>query len=116
MFHGPQRHVEPFMQGADCCLCPSLWAEAAGLVNLEAQASGLPVIASDIGGIPEYVSEGKTGFLFPPGDAAELANRVCRLLTDPGLQQRFGRAARQLAEQQFSPAARLAEMVDLYRS
>lgn len=116
VFHGPQPHVEPFMQGADCFVCPSLWAEAAGLVNLEAQATGLPVIASDVGGIPEYVADGQTGFLFPPGDAAQLADRVRRLLADPALRQRFSQAARALVEEHFSPAARLPEMVALYRS
>jgi glycosyltransferase involved in cell wall biosynthesis len=116
VFHGPQWHVEPFMQGADCFVCPSLWAEAVGLVNLEAQASGLPVIASNVGGIPEYVADGRTGFLFPPNNAVELADRVRRLLDDPALRQRFSRAARVLAEEQFSPAARVPEIVALYRS
>jgi len=115
-FHGPQRYVEPFMQGADCLVCPSLWAEAAGLVNLEAQASGLPVIASDVGGIPEYVAEGQSGFLFPPGNFAELADRVRRLLVDPSLRQLISHAARALVEEQFSPTARLPELVALYRS
>ncbi len=67
-FLGPQRHVEPFMQAADCALCPSVWAEAVGLVNLEAMACGLPVVASRIGGIPELIADGRTGILFPPGD------------------------------------------------
>jgi len=116
VFMGPQKHVEPFMQAADCFACPSLWAEAAGLVNIEAQASGLPVIASDVGGIPEYVADGSTGFLFPCGDPAGLADRIRRLLTDVALRQRFSEAARMLAEEHFSPAVHLAEMLELYRS
>jgi glycosyltransferase involved in cell wall biosynthesis len=116
VFLGQQAHVEPFMQAADCFVCPSVWAEAAGLVNLEAQASGLPVIASRVGGIPEYVADGRSGFLFSPGDAAELADCVSRLVADPGLRRRMGAAARELALQQFSPAARLPEMIALYRS
>src|SRR5262245_27839661 len=103
------------MQTADCFVCTSRWAEAAGLVNIEAQASGLPVIASDIGGIPEYVADGQTGFLFPPNSAAELADRVRRLLTDPNLHQRLGHAARDWAKENFSPSARLAEWIDHYR-
>ena len=116
IFHGSQQHVQPYMQGADCFVCPSLWAEAAGLVNLEAQASGLPVIASNVGGIPEYVDDGRTGFLFPAGNAGELANRICRLMTDPPLRERLGEAARVLVEEQFSTAARLGEMVAIYGS
>ena len=73
------------MQGADCFVCPSLWAEAAGLVNLEAQSSGLPTVASNVGGIPEYVADGKTGFLFSPGNATELADRIRQLLSDAAL-------------------------------
>jgi glycosyltransferase involved in cell wall biosynthesis len=115
IFQGPQRHVEQFMQGADCFVCPSLWAEAAGLVNIEAQASGLPVVASDVGGIPEYVLDGSTGFLFPPNNAAELADRVRRLLSDRPLAQRFSQAARAFVEEKFSPSARLSEMLALYR-
>ncbi|MGP0065159.1 MAG: glycosyltransferase family 4 protein, partial [Isosphaeraceae bacterium] len=49
-FLGPRRNVEPLLQAADCALCPSVWAEAAGLVHLEALACGLPVVASRIGG------------------------------------------------------------------
>jgi glycosyltransferase involved in cell wall biosynthesis len=116
IFVGPQHHVEPFMQAADCFVCPSLWAEATGLVNLEAQASGLPVIASDVGGIPEFVAEGQTGFLFPVGNATELADRVQRLLADPALQHRFSMAARAWVEEQFSPSARLSDMMNSYRS
>ena len=78
IWHGSQEYVQPYMQAADCFVCPSLWAEAAGLVDLEAQASGLPVIASNVGGIPEYVADGCTGLLFPAGNAHELAERIRR--------------------------------------
>jgi glycosyltransferase involved in cell wall biosynthesis len=116
VFMGPQQHVEPFMQAADCFVCPSLWAEAAGLVNIEAQGCGLPVIASDVGGIPEYVADGQTGFLFPRGDSAALAERVGRLVSDAALRQRLGEAARTFVESHFSPTTRLGETLDLYRS
>ena len=72
--------MEPLLQAADCAVCPSIWSEAAGLVNLEAQACGLPVIARRIGGIPELVEDGRTGFLFTPGDHRELAERLRRPL------------------------------------
>lgn len=112
---GLQRQVQPFMQAADCYLCPSLWAEAAGLVNLEAQACAQPVIASRIGGIPEYVADGRTGLLFMPGDHHDLARCVRQLLDDPGLRDRLGQQGRIRALEEFSPEARLPEWLDLYR-
>ncbi|MFO0964220.1 MAG: glycosyltransferase family 4 protein [Gemmataceae bacterium] len=112
---GLQRDVQPYLQAADCFVCPSLWGEAAGLVNLEAQACGTPLIASRIGGIPEYVVEGRTGLLFPPGDHHALAACVRRLVVDADLRARFARDARAHALEHFSPDVRLPEWVDLYR-
>jgi glycosyltransferase involved in cell wall biosynthesis len=114
-FLGNQPQVQPFMQAADCLVCPSLWAEAAGLVNLEALASGLPVVASRIGGIPEYVEDGRTGLLFPPGDSAALAECLRRLAADRELRRAMGRAARQAAVERFSAESRLAEYLNYYR-
>ena len=115
-FLGLQSRVEPYMQAADALVCPSRWAEAAGLVNIEAQACGLPVLASRIGGIPEYVMDGRTGLLFPPGDDAALAAAARRLTDDPGRRRDMGRAARELAVGRFSAAARIGDYLDLYRS
>jgi glycosyltransferase involved in cell wall biosynthesis len=115
LFLGNQAHVEPFLQAADCFVCPSLWAEAAGLVNLEAQASGLPVVASRIGGIPEYVEDGRTGLLFPPGDVHALAGCLRRLYDTPALCRELGRQARLATVARFSSESRLAAYLDLYR-
>jgi glycosyltransferase involved in cell wall biosynthesis len=115
-FHGLQKDVAPFMQAADCFVCPSLWAEAAGLVNLEASASGLPVIASRIGGIPEYVENGRTGFLFPPGDYQELARCVQSLKEDSALYQNISAEARAWAIEKFSADSGVREYLDLYRA
>ena len=115
-FLGLQARVEPYMQAADVFVCPSRWAEAAGLVNIEAQACGLPVLASRIGGIPEYVIDGRTGVLFAAGDHEELADAVRRLLDSPDRFRAMGREARELAVGQFSVAARLEDYLNLYRS
>jgi glycosyltransferase involved in cell wall biosynthesis len=114
-FWGLQRHVEPFLQAADCFVLPSRWQEAAGLVILEAQATGLPVVASRVGGIPEYVDEGRSGLLFAPEDARQLANHVRRLSVDTQLCRRLGQNARGLAQTRFSIECRLPEILDLYR-
>jgi glycosyltransferase involved in cell wall biosynthesis len=115
-FLGLQHQVEPYMQAADVFVCPSLWSEAAGLVNIEAQACGLPALASRVGGIPEYVLDGRTGALIPPGDPDALARAVRLLLDDPLRFREMGRAARDLTVARFSVAARLEEYLGLYRS
>jgi glycosyltransferase involved in cell wall biosynthesis len=114
-FFGQQTLVEPFMQAADCLLCPSLWAEAAGLVNLEALSSGLPVLASRIGGIPEYVEDGKTGLLFPPANHEALAALMCRLAGHPAECRRLSAQARASAVERFSVANNINDYLDLYR-
>jgi glycosyltransferase involved in cell wall biosynthesis len=114
-FLGLQSQVEPYMQAADAFVCPSLWGEAAGLVNIEAQSCGLPVLASRIGGIPEYVQDGQTGFLFPPGDDESLAAAARRLQDDPQRRRDMGRNAREWAVGRFSLTARLDDYLELYR-
>ena len=113
-FLGKQSHVEPFMQAADCFICPSLWGEATGLVNLEAQASGIPVIASRIGGIPEFVTHEKTGFLFAPGDDVALAKYIRTLAENPKLHACFCSEARKTAVEKYSTVSRLDEYVRAY--
>jgi len=114
-FHGLQKNVAPFMQAADCFVCPSLWAEAAGLVNLEASASGLPIIASRIGGIPESVEDGRTGFLFLPGDHDELARCVQSLNDDSVMHRRMSLEARAWAVEKFSADSGVLEYLNTYR-
>lgn len=69
-------------------------AEAFGMVLAEANASGRPVIGSDIGGIPEFVKPGRNGLLARPGDPRDLARNILRLLSDPTEAARMGRAGR----------------------
>ncbi len=76
-------------------LTPSTWPEPFGIVAIEAMLSGRPVIASRIGGLTEIVLNGETGLLVPPGDAPALQKAIQRLLADPALRERMGRAGRQ---------------------
>lgn len=68
--------------------------EGFGLVYLEAGAHGLPIVAHDIGGVPEAVSHGETGLLVKPGDKAALTQAFSKLITDPALRHRLGAAGR----------------------
>jgi len=78
------------------------WTEAFPLVIPEAMASGLPVIATSVGAIPDFVRDGEDGFLVPPKDPRTLAQSVCRLLDDEGLRQRISQRVRERAPREFS--------------
>jgi L-malate glycosyltransferase len=79
--------------------------EGLGLATLEASACGLPVVGGDGTGVRETIEHGRTGFLFPPGDAAALADAMLRLARDPELRAAMGRAGRELVLDRFSPDA-----------
>ena len=70
-------------------------SELLGLVALEAMASGTPVIASRLGGLPEIVEDGVTGYLVPPGDVSTLRERLTQVLADPAGAARLGSSARE---------------------
>jgi glycosyltransferase involved in cell wall biosynthesis len=89
-FVGEQRDVSPYLQGADCLICPSIWHEAMGFVNLEAMASRLPVLASRIGGIPEIVDDETSGLLVDSGDVGQLAMALRRLISSPDFCLKLG--------------------------
>ncbi len=77
-------------------------SELLGLVVLEAMASGTPVICSRLGGLPEIVEHGVTGYLVKPGDVAELREHIAELTADPALAARLGRNARELVLARFT--------------
>lgn len=84
-------------------------------VILESMASGKPVIASNVGGSPEAILDGKTGFLIEPQDPDELAAKTIVLLKDKNLRERMGRAARKRAEDLFSTTKMLERYENLYQ-
>lgn len=85
---------------ADVYVLPSLW-EVFGIVLLEAMACGLPCVGAEVGGIPEVVADGRTGFLFPRGDANALADRLRVLIEDEPLRRRMAGEARRRAVDDF---------------
>jgi N-acetyl-alpha-D-glucosaminyl L-malate synthase BshA len=91
-FLGKVENVGDVLRGADLFLLPSS-TESFGLAALEAMACGVPVIASAVGGIPEVVDDGKTGYLAPPGDVTTMADRALRVLENPAAQARMKEAA-----------------------
>ncbi len=106
----PAARVAEAFAGADVFLMPAVtdWKgeqEGFGLVVIEAMLSGLPVVASRSGGIPDIIQDGETGLLAPERDAAALARAICRLQDDPALGARLAQAAARRVEAVFSPEA-----------
>ncbi len=104
-----QADLRPFFQKASLFALSSV-TEALPNVVLEAMASGLPVVATKVGGLPEVVVSGRTGWLVPPGEPATLAQAVIQLLADAELRRTFGQAGRERVERDFS----LKQMVSSY--
>lgn len=100
--------------GARFVVVPSIWYEPFGLACLEGYASGKPVIASAIGGLPEVVRDGETGALVPPGDAEALAEVMRKWWSDPARCASAGRAGRQLAETEYAPQKYLERILAIY--
>ncbi|HEY6567431.1 MAG TPA: glycosyltransferase, partial [Actinomycetota bacterium] len=88
----PQSSLADFYAAADVVLVPSR-SESFGLVALEAQACGTPVVAAEVGGLRYVVQDGRTGFLVEGHDPGDHAERLLQLLADPGLQSRMGAEA-----------------------
>lgn len=107
--------VEHILGASDMLVCPSRWQEAFGLVIAEAAACGLPVVATDRGGIPEVVSDGETGVLVPAANPAALCDRIVALLDDEALRMRMGQAARERALRLFSLDKQVEQTVHLYQ-
>ena len=87
---------------ADVVVFPTIAQEALGRTAVEAMAAGRPVVASRIGGLPFTVADGATGLLCEPGDPADLARQIGRLLDDPALRRRMGLAGRRRFEEEFT--------------
>jgi glycosyltransferase involved in cell wall biosynthesis len=100
-FVGQRDDVPARLAEADIFVLPSL-SEALPNAVLEAMAAGLPVVTSEVGGIPELISDDRTGLLVPPGDAAALAAALLRVMNETGLAARLGQAARVAAETHYS--------------
>ena len=90
------------------------YREAQGLVILEAMALSRPVVASNVGGIPEMITDGVTGLLVPPHDPPALAAAIVRLLTDHPMADMMARAAKNLVHERFCIEVMGAAIQDLY--
>jgi starch synthase len=110
----PVAEVVELYSHAAVFACPSIY-EPFGLINLEAMACGTPVVASRVGGIPEVVVDGETGWLVEPGDPAALAEALRRALADPERARRMGEAGRRRVEAHFSWDRIAERTLEVYR-
>ncbi|MDH3729026.1 MAG: glycosyltransferase, partial [Myxococcales bacterium] len=112
-FLGTRRDVPDILAVSDSFILPSLW-EGLSLALMEAMASGLPVIATEVSGSRVAVVDGITGLLAQPGDADGLAQAIERMLTDTEGAKSMGRAGRARIEDSFSAAAQARHLVELF--
>ncbi len=114
-FTGRVDNVAAYLQASDIFAFPTL-DEALGMSAVEAQACGLPAVASRTGGVPDIVEDGVTGLLVPPGDASALADALRSLLADPERRSRFAAAARARMMERFAFDTMVTRYAGLFRS
>ncbi len=113
-FLGKQNQVERLIRLAHVILMPSEM-ESFGLAALEAMASGVPAVATRVGGVPELITDGEDGFLEAAGDVERMAERATQLVTDPALHARMAVAARLTATSRFCSEKIIPRYEDCYK-
>jgi glycosyltransferase involved in cell wall biosynthesis len=116
VFHGrlPKAELHALVRSAAVAAVPSRWYENQPMAVLEAQACGVPVVASDIGGLSELIEPGVSGALVPPGEPEALAEAAWPLLAQPSRGQAMGRAGRARVEAENSPAVHRRHIEAVY--
>ena len=113
IFTGQRQDVPDILRDVDIVVHPSL-TEGLSNVILEAMAGCIPVVATRVGGNPELVEDGRTGFLVPVENSEEIANAICRLLDQPEMAHAFGERARRRVVDEFSIDRMLSKTEALY--
>ncbi len=113
VFTGRREDVPAVTAALDVAVLPS-YREAQGLVILEAMALARPVVATNVGGIPEMIEDGVTGLLVPPHDPEALADAICRVLLDHPFADMLGRAGHRLVHERFCVERMVAAIESVY--
>jgi len=114
LFTGAIPNATAWYPAFDLLCMPSIHQEGMPNVLMEGSAAGLPVIASQVGGVPDLVEDGITGFLVPPNQLDSLADQLEKLLVDPELRQRMGQAGMEKMSREFSVEAMVTRMTKVY--
>ena len=105
-----------YYAASDIVVVPSIIAEAFPLTNLEAMSSGKPIVASRVGGIPELVLDGETGFLVPSGDAQSLSDSLTLLVRDRNLRESLGTRGQEIVRKRFTKDRMLSDYTRIIES
>ena len=112
----PHHEMADLYRAARVIVCPSRWQEPFGISGLEAMALGRPVVAYDVGGIREWLEDGKTGVMVPPGNTLALAAAINVLWRDPKMAAQLGARGRQAAARRFDRESLMQALLVLYKS
>ena len=110
----PHGDVPQYLALMDVFVMPTVY-ESFGVAALEAQSMEVPVVASNVGGIPEAVSDGSTGILVEPKNPKAIADAVIRLLSDDALREKMGKNGREFVLKNYNWAPNMEEREKLYR-
>lgn len=113
LFLGTRSDAKALLDGCDIFLFPSLY-EGFGLVALEANAAGIPVVGSKVSGIEEAVEDGATGMLFPPGDIEGMSGACIRLIHDQDMRTSYGERGLERAKRLFPTQSSLSALLETY--
>jgi L-malate glycosyltransferase len=114
-FWGNRAKVGPLLHKFDLFVLTSNW-EGLGNVFMEAMASGLPIVATNVGGIPEIVKNGRNGLLVPPGDTEQVRQALTKIITNNSLYEKMSAANFKDAKKRFDPKIAAQKHEYLYKS
>jgi len=112
----PREELIRLFSSVSVFVCPSIWSDPAPRAPIEAMASGVPVVSTNVGGIPEWVPDGKAGFLVPPRNSKALAEAIIMLLENEKLRRRMGSYGRKYVEENFDwkRGKKVKRVMDVY--
>lgn len=109
-----QQQISQRFMETSVLVFPSLWPETLGIVGLEAMAHGVPVVASDIGGVREWLHDSQNGYLVPPGDAGAISAAIQRIVSDRPLATAMGQYGLRYLCERFLPEQHLSQLKLIY--
>jgi len=114
VFTGIRQDIFRLLQTADIFVLPSRDREGLGIAIIEAMATGLPVVGTDLGGIPEVIEDGENGFLVSPGNSGQLAEALKKLIDDREMRKDMGYRGRKRFEEKFTLQRMIRQIEELY--